>query len=117
MGGSESNHLAEVVGPRCVYRRDYTIRWRCLTDVSDDGAVFVLSNVCFQNSVEKIVDFLCLSYLAGGSGTEVPGEWLVANVLFVWCLNTGETLSTFVVTFYYKMSSRKTRCSAVYSVR
>ena len=111
-GTSESESQVNLCGPRRYSR--WREVYRCLKGVVDDGAVSVLFIADFRNSIEESRLNSPWVRLAGRFLEEVPGECVVADLLFFMTLDTGgNSVTIFFWTFLVKMASRKIRCRGV----
>ena len=79
-GGSERNLQAKSVGPRRYVDGGNSDRWRWLTDVADDGAVFVLFSVCFKFFIEHSRLNSSRSGVARGILSEGQGKFISADL-------------------------------------
>ena len=113
-GGSECNYQVKSAGPRRYRWREY-IRWRCLTDVADDGACIVCFNFFINNSRLKSPPSSRIGRFLG----RVRGELLVAALHPKIDSNTGQKSRNccFGCFFLYVLVSLKIRCVGSDSVR
>ena len=114
-GGSERNLQAKSVGPRRYVDGGNSDRWRCLTDVADDGACIVCFNFFINNSRLKSPPSSRIGRFLG----RVRGELLVAALHPKIDSNTGQKSRNccFGCFFLYVLVSLKIRCVGSDSVR